>query len=105
MNIRLQREEELLSSWWKEYAECSEGPSVRPSSSAKLNSLSKASSLNNAQSSHLYALEEERVGVPVKGGLYEVLPSFHTLPSCYQCDSCKLKCFKIFMRIEFQQSH
>ncbi|XP_057503098.1 phospholipase SGR2 isoform X1 [Actinidia eriantha] len=77
----LQREEELLSSWWKEYAECSEGPMGRPSSGAKLNSLSKASSLKNAQSSQLYALEEERVGVPVKGDLYEVdLVKRHCFP-------------------------
>ncbi|KAF1873815.1 hypothetical protein Lal_00029521 [Lupinus albus] len=58
----LQREEELLSSWWKEYAECSQGPrqqQQRPSSTTR--SLSP-----------LYEIEEERVGVPVKGGLYEV---------------------------------
>ncbi|OIV93581.1 hypothetical protein TanjilG_04813 [Lupinus angustifolius] len=60
----LQREEELLSSWWKEYAECSQGPRQqqqqrRPSSTT--HSLSP-----------LYEIEEERVGVPVKGGLYEV---------------------------------
>lgn len=74
-NIRLQREEELLSSWWKEYAECSEGPRARPSTSNKSDTVADASSIEHA--------EEERVGVPVKGGLYEVpcclspsLPSF-----------------------------
>jgi len=62
-----QREEELLSYWWKEYAECSEGPKGRSSSST-------ASDLReDPQTSELYAVEEERVGVPVKGGLYEVL--------------------------------
>ncbi|KAL7176648.1 hypothetical protein ACSBR2_030067 [Camellia fascicularis] len=68
----LQREEELLSSWWKEYAECSEGPMGHPSSSSKLNSQPKSSYLESEQSSQLYEFEEERVGVPVKGGLYEV---------------------------------
>uniref|UniRef100_A0A7N0UND7 DDHD domain-containing protein n=1 Tax=Kalanchoe fedtschenkoi TaxID=63787 RepID=A0A7N0UND7_KALFE len=62
----LQREEELLSCWWKEYAECSIGPMEQPSSSKKLDPR-KA----HAQSA-LCSVEEERVGVPVKGGLYEV---------------------------------
>ncbi|KAJ8759326.1 hypothetical protein K2173_006846 [Erythroxylum novogranatense] len=61
----LQKEEELLSTWWREYAECSEGPKGRPLDKGK-----------NAQEcvepSQLYEEEEERVGVPVKGGLYEV---------------------------------
>ena len=48
--------------WWKEYAECSEGPRGRPSSSKKI----------NLEASHMFDVEEERVGVPVKGGLYEV---------------------------------
>ncbi|KAH7864690.1 hypothetical protein Vadar_032693 [Vaccinium darrowii] len=75
----LQREEELLSCWWKEYAECSEGPMARPGSDAKVSPESKASSLTRQQS--LYALEEERVGVPVKGGLYEVdLVKRHCFP-------------------------
>lgn len=68
----LQREEELLSSWWREYAECSEGPSGRPK---------KASSPESDQSPELFAVEEERVGVPVKGGLYEVdLVKRHCFP-------------------------
>lgn len=64
----LQREEELLSSWWKEYAECSEGPKGYISSKSK----SKEIAFESDQSSELYTIEEERVGVPVKGGLYEV---------------------------------
>lgn len=52
----MQREEELLAYWWKEYAECSEGPSGL-----------------HVTCDELYIVEEERVGVPVKGGLYEVL--------------------------------
>ena len=71
LNIHLQREEELLSSWWKEYAECSEGPRGRPSSS-KADNQQSGSSLEGARSAQLYEAEEERVGVPVKGGLYEV---------------------------------
>jgi len=66
-----QREEELLSYWWKEYAECSEGPKGRASSTI-VSDLRK-----DPQTSELYAVEEERVGVPVKGGLYEV-PTFST---------------------------
>lgn len=71
----LQREEELLSYWWKEYAECSDGPKERNSSTAT-SDLQK-----NPQVSELYAVEEERVGVPVKGGLYEVdLMRRHSFP-------------------------
>ncbi|XP_061362840.1 phospholipase SGR2 [Gastrolobium bilobum] len=66
----LQREEELLSSWWREYAECSEGPRERPSSSTDKHR--DGSFLGHTQSTELYEIEEERVGVPVKGGLYEV---------------------------------
>ncbi|XP_057975003.1 phospholipase SGR2 isoform X2 [Malania oleifera] len=77
----LQREEELLSSWWREYAECSEGPRKRSSSSTKLDSQPKASSLEGAPSAQPYVVEEERVGVPVKGGLYEVdLVKRHCFP-------------------------
>ncbi|XP_031123182.1 phospholipase SGR2-like [Ipomoea triloba] len=73
----LQREEELLSLWWKEFAECSEGPSELPS---KLNSMSIESSPVNSESAEEDAVEE-RVGVPVKGGLYEVyLAKRHCFP-------------------------
>lgn len=61
-----QREEELLSYWWREYAECSEGPKGRTSLSTE------ADVPQNPETSELYIVEEERVGVPVKGGLYEV---------------------------------
>ncbi|KAG8046318.1 hypothetical protein GUJ93_ZPchr0008g12586 [Zizania palustris] len=56
----LEREENLLAYWWREYAECSEGPrgSLVTSDALDLEGL--------------YKVEEERVGVPVKGGLYEV---------------------------------
>lgn len=68
----LQREEELLSIWWKEYAECSVGPRGQPGSYSTLNEQIKESSLES---------EEERVGVPVKGGLYEVdLVKRHCFP-------------------------
>ncbi|KAL6499934.1 hypothetical protein OROGR_027844 [Orobanche gracilis] len=63
----LQKEDELLSSWWKEYAECSEGPSEQPINSKSSQQLS----LESPQACQLFTTEEERVGVPVKGGLYE----------------------------------
>ncbi|XP_072971763.1 phospholipase SGR2-like [Typha angustifolia] len=68
----LQREEELLAYWWREYAECSEGPSES----------NMTTKLGNAHhSDELYVVEEERVGVPVKGGLYEVdLTRRHCFP-------------------------
>jgi len=52
----------LLSSWWREYAECSDGPRERQTSGT--------TKLDRHQ---FCEIEEERVGVPVKGGLYEVL--------------------------------
>lgn len=73
LTIYLQREEELLSCWWKEYAECSEGPKERPRAGTKSDSNLKASTLGNTLPTKLYEVEEERVGVPVKGGLYEVI--------------------------------
>ncbi|KAF3446704.1 hypothetical protein FNV43_RR11884 [Rhamnella rubrinervis] len=77
----LQKEEELLSCWWKEYAECSEGPKEQPSSSKKLDTQPNESSSEDAQPKQLYEVEEERVGVPVKGGLYEVdLGKRHCFP-------------------------
>ncbi|GJN12631.1 hypothetical protein PR202_ga30926 [Eleusine coracana subsp. coracana] len=57
----LEREEELLAYWWREYAQCSDGPR---------GSLVKDD--DDSDSEDLYKVEEERVGVPVKGGLYEV---------------------------------
>ncbi|KAF8404347.1 hypothetical protein HHK36_009230 [Tetracentron sinense] len=78
----LQREEELLSSWWKEYAECSEGPSgPQLCSDTKLDMQPKECSSEGDQSTELFPDEEERVGVPVKGGLYEVdLAQRHCFP-------------------------
>ncbi|KAL8167211.1 hypothetical protein V2J09_008710 [Rumex salicifolius] len=71
----LQREEELLSHWWGEYAECSIGPKERASGSSSMD-LQQSS-----QTSELFTIEEERVGVPVKGGLYEVdLLRRHSFP-------------------------
>ncbi|KAK8309364.1 hypothetical protein V6Z12_D02G121200 [Gossypium hirsutum] len=77
----LQREEELLSIWWKEYAECSEGPRASSSFGKKLDMAEDLSSSKGSQSAQLYTFEEERVGVPVKGGLYEVdLVKRHCFP-------------------------
>uniref|UniRef100_A0A803MS92 DDHD domain-containing protein n=1 Tax=Chenopodium quinoa TaxID=63459 RepID=A0A803MS92_CHEQI len=71
----LQREEELLSYWWREYAECSEGPK------GQTGSTTVADLHKNPLTSELYVVEEERVGVPVKGGLYEVdLVKRHSFP-------------------------
>lgn len=67
----LQREEELLSSWWKECAESSVGPtgtSVISKSTLQINETTSES----PEPDQVYATDEERVGVPVKGGLYEV---------------------------------
>ncbi|XP_010518969.1 PREDICTED: phospholipase SGR2 isoform X1 [Tarenaya hassleriana] len=66
------REEELLSLWWKEYAECSDGPRIHVDSKQKSDKESIASTSKASTSTSLYEVEEERVGVPVKGGLYEV---------------------------------
>ncbi|KAG9458807.1 hypothetical protein H6P81_003315 [Aristolochia fimbriata] len=69
----LQREEELLTYWWKEYAECSDGPGGPPRGcdvGAEKQPNSRCS--ESSESCQLQTLEEERVGVPVKGGLYEV---------------------------------
>ncbi|KAL3574143.1 hypothetical protein D5086_024756 [Populus alba] len=77
----LQREEELLTSWWKEYAECSEGPLGQPTTSKKFNALENADSPEGGRAAQLHEVEEERVGVPVKGGLYEVdLVKRHCFP-------------------------
>ncbi|XP_017252541.1 phospholipase SGR2 isoform X2 [Daucus carota subsp. sativus] len=77
----LQKEEELLSSWWKEYADCSEGPRAPKASSSKLDAQLRSSVLESAGSPQLFTPEEERVGVPVKGGLYEVdLVKRHCFP-------------------------
>ncbi|KAM7266453.1 hypothetical protein ACFE04_004350 [Oxalis oulophora] len=72
----LQREDDLLSSWWKECAECCQAPRISLSSHDN----------HDDQSARFYEMEEEeeeeeRVGVPVKGGLYEVdLVKRHCFP-------------------------
>ncbi|PHT73859.1 Phospholipase SGR2 [Capsicum annuum] len=72
----LQREDDLLSCWWKEYAECSEGPKGAPN---RFNPASEISPESSQAGEEL--VEEERVGVPVKGGLYEVdLVKRHCFP-------------------------
>ncbi|XP_031250030.1 phospholipase SGR2-like [Pistacia vera] len=87
MNTFVLTKEELLSSWWKEYAECSEGPKEQPSSSKKLEKLPSLASLEFTLSSLLYE-EEERVGVLVKGGLYEVdLVKRHCFPVYWNGDN------------------
>ncbi|WCJ19112.1 Phospholipase SGR2 [Euphorbia peplus] len=68
----LQREDDLLSSWWKEYAECSDGPSGQLAPTRKLDVGNSTYSVEGVLETQLYEVEEERVGVPVKGGLYEV---------------------------------
>ena len=62
----------MLTSWWKEYAECSEGPVGQPTTSKKFDTLENADSPEGGRAAQLHEVEEERVGVPVKGGLYEV---------------------------------
>ncbi|KAK4371881.1 hypothetical protein RND71_007265 [Anisodus tanguticus] len=81
----LQREDELLSCWWKEYAECSEGPKGPPN---RLNPASERSSPESSQAGEEYSVEEERVGV--KGGLYEV-------------DLVKRHCFPVYWNGENQR--
>ncbi|KAK4419768.1 Phospholipase SGR2 [Sesamum alatum] len=83
----LQREDELLSSWWKEYADCSEGPKGTGLIS---NSALQTKELfpESCQPDQQYATEEERVGVPVKGGLYEVdLVTRHSFPVYWNGDN------------------
>ncbi|XP_038713765.1 phospholipase SGR2-like isoform X2 [Tripterygium wilfordii] len=77
----LQREEELLTSWWKEYAECSDGPMGKPNTSKKKDAHMNEICAGGHQSTQVYEVEDERVGVPVKGGLYEVdLVKRHCFP-------------------------
>lgn len=87
----LQKEEELLSIWWKEYADCSEGPKEPKASSSKLDAQLRSSVLESDGSPQLFTAEEERVGVPVKGGLYEV-PLVKLMIVTLIQDFCKLLC-------------
>lgn len=91
MDVVCQREEELVSAWWKEYAEVSAGPAMssgalsynlqieKETAEEKLRSLSSANDggagQNGPGSTHSDFDDdddEESVGVLVKGGLYEV---------------------------------
>ncbi|CAG7897535.1 unnamed protein product [Brassica rapa] len=84
----LQREDELLSLWWKEYAECSQGPIPQLNPKNKSNKQPTETLSEASVSSTLYAVEEERVGVPVKGGLYEVdLVRRHCFPVYWNGDN------------------
>ncbi|XP_010499700.1 PREDICTED: phospholipase SGR2-like isoform X2 [Camelina sativa] len=84
----LQREDELLSLWWEEYAECSEGPRPQVNSKKKSVKQSTETPSEASVSSSLYEVEEERVGVPVKGGLYEVdLVRRHCFPVYWNGDN------------------
>ncbi|XP_024959386.1 phospholipase SGR2-like isoform X2 [Cynara cardunculus var. scolymus] len=84
----LQREEELLSNWWGEYGECSEGPKGSVPSTSKSEPAVKPYNLPSTQSEQRYADEDERVGVPVKGGLYEVdLVRRHSFPVYWNGDN------------------
>lgn len=80
----LQKEEELLSNWWREYSKCSEGPR------GSLSPIPESDPYDSptTQSNKLFADEEERVGVPVKGGLYEVdLLRRHSFPVYWNGDN------------------
>ncbi|KAL7599454.1 hypothetical protein Lser_V15G24061 [Lactuca serriola] len=82
----LQQEDELLSIWWKELAECSEGPKGSPASVSKSDPLLQPFSLETSRSTK--PDDEDRVGVPVKGGLYEVdLVKRHCFPVYWDGDN------------------
>lgn len=44
--------------------------------------------VKSEDSEYLYKVEEERVGVPVKGGLYEVCTLFSGMLCHYRYESC-----------------
>eukprot|EP00249_Psilotum_nudum_P015735 c25495_g1_i1 orf=251-3232(+) len=86
----MEREEELVSAWWKEYAECSEGPIGDAGRGGSVAQKIEVQSLSDdgkniaqtgsllcklggkSSGSFLYEDEDEIIGIPVKGGLYEV---------------------------------
>lgn len=88
VHFTTQREEELVSAWWKEYAEVSEGPVTasgrlapdtreqREVPKGDVKSLSRTSSAGKDQipygGNNPDSDDGESVGVLVKGGLYEV---------------------------------
>ncbi|MCO5584362.1 hypothetical protein L7F22_038288 [Adiantum nelumboides] len=74
-------EEELVSAWWKEYAECSEGPlgaSKKEKQTSSEQDKDGEGSLNSIRETSSHAIDaelyesDEVIGVSVKGGLYEV---------------------------------
>ncbi|KAI5057564.1 hypothetical protein GOP47_0027579, partial [Adiantum capillus-veneris] len=77
----LKEEEELVSAWWKEYAECSEGPLGASAKGKEISSEKDKDSEYSSNGIHetskhlndanLYE-SDEIIGVSVKGGLYEV---------------------------------
>lgn len=69
--LYLQREDELLSSWWKECAESSAGP-MGACAFSKSTLQTDETSSEIPEPEQPCATDEERVGVPVKGGLFEV---------------------------------
>ncbi|CAH8302150.1 unnamed protein product [Eruca vesicaria subsp. sativa] len=71
-----QREDEFSSLWWEEYADCSPGSLAQVVPKNKSNKQLTETHLETFVSSTLYDVEEERVGVPVKGGLNEVASFF-----------------------------
>lgn len=79
----MQEEEDLVSAWWKEYAECSEGPAASQAASPGDGSPAAESAeasrdydhgsrVSSSKHQFVFEPEEESVGVLVKGGLYEV---------------------------------
>ncbi|CAN6924746.1 unnamed protein product [Brassica oleracea var. botrytis] len=60
----LYREDDILSLWWKEYADCSQGSLAQVVPKNKLNKQLIDTHLETFVSSTVYEVEEERVGVP-----------------------------------------
>lgn len=61
----------MLSKWWREYGECSVGP-IGSNTISEIKPGPESQSSIDDRSRQLLADDEERVGVPVKGGLFEV---------------------------------
>eukprot|EP00250_Pteridium_aquilinum_P016381 c23078_g1_i1 orf=201-2801(-) len=82
----LKEEEELVSAWWKEYAECSDGPLDASAKGQQSYNAKEPANATESESSRSTAASEsskqiddielyesdEVIGVCVKGGLYEV---------------------------------
>lgn len=67
----LTREKMSFRHWWKEYADCSQGPIPQVVPKNKSNKQLTETPLEAYVSSTPYEVEEERVSVPVKRRLYE----------------------------------